>query len=113
MMNNLLQIHNCVQVALENENLLKINSSLEKENKFLFQQIESYKRYLNRDLNNNGMMIDVATQVNIHSSYYDQVYKESFALIFLFFLLFVFINAFFPYYLRIQIQNYTKFIIIC
>ena len=75
-MNNLLPIHNCVQVAFDNENLLKINSSLKNENKILFEQVESYKRYLNNDLNR---MIDASTQVNIHSSYYcDQVYNSSY-----------------------------------
>jgi hypothetical protein len=77
LMNNLLPIHNCVQVAFDNENLLKLNSSLHKENKILLEQVESYKRYLNN--NELNRMIDVSTQANIHLSYFcDQVIDDLF-----------------------------------
>ena len=67
-MNNLMPIHNCVQVAFENEKLIKLNSMLQRENECLREQVESYKHSLNK---NN--MIDVCTQVSMHASYYDKV----------------------------------------
>jgi hypothetical protein len=69
-MHSLLPIHNCVQVAFENEKLLKFNSILIKENDCLFEQVENYKKLLNRDYK----MIDTAVQVNMHTGIFsDQV----------------------------------------